>query len=168
MDGIDEQAASTLARRASPYGLALLPETQTHAYTDPQNEAAVQQRWQRLCEQHGAAILGIHDVPTRPLWVQLDGVRWLLGPRGDREHAVPAEVFNRWRALEAAGVPFFFWLWGEEQPQRPNFRPLPERRTIRAVSSAAPSEPTRDPIVIGVIPTAPNRGLWVLIGRWLH
>lgn len=168
MDGLDEHAVSTLARRASPYGLALLPETNTHEYTDPQNEAAVQRRWQRRCEQHGAAILGIHDVPTRPIWVQLDGVRWLLGPLGDEERAVPAEVFHRWRALEAAGVPFFYWLWGEEQPQRPNLRPLPERRTRWLISSAAPLEQQRDPIVIGVIPTAPNRGLWVLIGRWLH
>jgi hypothetical protein len=25
-----------------------------------------------------------------------------------------------------------------------------------------------DPIVIGVIPTAPNRGLWCSLGAWLH
>lgn len=168
MDGIDEQDRSALIQRASPYGLALLPETDTHEYTDPQNEATVQHRWQRLCEQHGAAVLGVRDVPTTPIWVQLDGVRWLLGPLDDEERAVPAEVFHRWRALEAAEVPFFYWLWGEEQPQRPNLRPLPERRTARPARSAPPLEPLRDPIVIGVIPTAPNRGLWVLIGRWFH
>lgn len=172
LDGLDEHALSTLARRAAPYGLALLPETETHEYTDPQNEATVQHRWQRVCERHGAAILGIHDVPTRPIWVQLDGVRWLLGPLGDEVRRLPDEEFNRWRALEAAEVPFFYWLWGEEQPQRPNFRPLPERgilrRTVRQVSNAAALEQQRDPIVIGVIPTAPNRGLWVLIARWFH
>src|SRR6185312_8302363 len=107
---MDEPAVSTLARRASPYGLALQPETDTYEYTNPQNEAAVQQRWQRTCEQHGAAILGIRDVPTQPVWVQLDDVRWLLGPLGSAEHWVPAETFHRWRALEAAGVPFFYWL----------------------------------------------------------
>jgi hypothetical protein len=165
---MDEQAQKELAQRASPYGLALLPETQPYEYTDPQNETAVQRRWQRRCEKHGAAILGIRDVPTQPIWVQLDGIRWLLGPMGNEERGVPAEEFNRWRALEAEGIPFYYWLWGEEQPQRPNLRPLPERATSRLASGSAPLTRPRDPIVIGVIPTAPHRGLWVLIARWFH
>ena len=165
---MDEHPDRSLARRASPYGLALLPETDSYEYTDPQNEAAVQHKWQRLCEEHGAAILGIRDVPTEPIWVQLDGVNWLLGPLGKTERWIPAEAFNRWRSLEAAKVPFFYWLWGEEEPQRPNFRPLPERATSRQTRDAAPLARPRDPIIIGVIPTAPNRGLWVLIARWFH
>lgn len=164
---MDKETSVSLARRASPYSLAVLPDPDTYEYTDPHNEAAVQQRWQRRCEQHGAAVLGIRDVPTSPVWVDLDGVRWLLGPLGDGERWVPAEVFHRWRALEAAEVPFFYWLWGEEQPQRPNLRPLPARGTVATTGLAQPARP-RDPILIGVIPTAPNRGLWVLIGRWFH
>lgn len=165
---MEQSTASKLARRESPYGLAILPEKDQYDYTDPQNETAVQHRWQRLCEQHGAAILGIRDVPTSTMYVRLDGVVWELGPLGTAERAVPAEVFNRWRALEAAGVPFFYWLWGEEQPQRPNFRQLPVTATPRPDSGNDWFTQRRDPIVIGVIPTAPQRGLWVLLGRWFH
>ena len=168
MDSMDEQTARTLARRAAPYGLALLPDTHAHEYTDPQNEATVQRKWQRPCEEHGAAILGIRDVPIEPLWVQLDGVNWLLGPFGQTERWAPAWVFHRLRSLQGANVPFQHWLWGEEEPQWPNLRPLPEHGTNRLTSGAAPLARPRDPILIGVIPTVPNRGLWVLVGRWFH
>lgn len=75
---------------------------------DPRNEAAVQQRWQRLCEQYGAAILGIRDVLTSLLLVKMHGIVWELAPLGSGEREVPAEVFHRWRALEAGAVPFAY------------------------------------------------------------
>ena len=112
-------------------------------------------------------MLGIREVPPKSLRLDLDGITWELGPVGSTERQVPAEVFHRWRALEAAGVPFLWWLWGEEQPARPQFRPLLQS-TPRPASWAVPPVPQRDPIVIGVIPTAPGRGVWVLIGRWFH
>jgi hypothetical protein len=71
-------------------------------------------------------VSGIRDVPTRSQELVLDGMRWQLGPLGTDERTVPADVFNRVRALEAAGVPFGYWLWGEELAQRPNLRPLPK------------------------------------------
>jgi hypothetical protein len=163
---MDEQTRDELARRGTPYGLATVPETNPAAPIDEQHERAIQQRWQRICERHGAAILGIRDVLTSPREVQLDGIRWELGPLGTDERTVPAEVFHRVRALEAAGVPFGYWLWGEELPQRPNLRPLAEP-TPTASGSDWPSR-QRDPLLIGVIPTAPGRGLWVLLGRWFH
>ena len=107
----------------------------------------------------------MRDVPAKTTRLTLDGIDWDLGPLGSIERGVPAEVFHRWRALEAAGVPFLWWLWGEEQPQRPKFRPLHESS---AFTWQQPLTTQRDPLVIGVIPTAPNRGLWVVIGRWFH
>lgn len=160
-----EHIDSSLARRESPYGLAVLPEKDTFEYTDPRNEAAVEQRWRPICERHGAAILGIRDVPTSRVRVEVNGIAWDLERLGSVERGVPAEVFHRWRALEAEGVPFTDWLWGEEQLQRPQFRPLP---ATRVATWNAPIDSRRDPVVIGVIPTAPGRGLWVLIGRWFH
>ena len=163
---MDEQTQHELARRAAPYGLATMPESRRTALTDEQYERDIQQRWQRTCERHGAAILGIREVPTRPQLVQLDGIRWELGPLGTDERAVPVDVFHRMRALEAAGVPFGYWLWGEELPQRPHLRPLPEP-THTPSGGNWPSR-QRDPLLIGVIPTAPGRSLWVLLGRWFH
>jgi hypothetical protein len=164
---MEEQTSRSLARRASAYGLATLPAKDQHEYTDPHNEAVVEHRWRSVCERHGAAVLGVREVPTRTLRLDIDGITWELGPVGSAERQVPQEVFHRWRALEAEGVPFLWWLWGEEQPQRPQFRPLPQA-TSRPDSWQVPAAPQRDPIVIGVIPTAPGRGVWVLIGRWFH
>lgn len=164
---MDEQTRSELARRASPYGLAAVPETQHTAPLDEQHERTIQQRWQRTCEEHDADILGIRDVPTRPQLVQLDGIRWELGPLGTDERTVPADVFHRVRALEAAGVPFGYWLWGEELPPRPNLRAVPAAVT-RSSAGSGWRPRLRDPLLIGVIPTAPQRGLWVLLGRWFH
>lgn len=177
---MDTHADTTLARRASPYGLAVLPEKEVYEYTDPRNEAAIDRRWRPICERHGAAVLGIREVPTSPVRVELDGIPWRLEPLGTTERAVPAEVFHRWRALEAEGVPFLYWLWGEEQPQRPNLRPLPASGAAKLGAGLVQSARRlltwsgdmvgflSDPVVIGVIPTAPGRGLWVLLGRWFH
>src|SRR5690348_10208910 len=122
---MDERAGRAVAQRAAPYDRAVVPATDAHEHPDEREEAAVQRYWQPICERHGAAMLGIRDVPRYPVLAKLEDVLWELAPLGTAERAVPAEVFHRWRALEAAGVPFQYWLWGEEQPQRPNFRPLP-------------------------------------------
>ena len=166
---MEENERLGLARRASPYGLAVLPEQDTYEYTDSRNEEVVERRWRPVCERHGAAVLGVRAVPTDPMRIDLDGIQWeLRALDATEERGVPSEVYHRWRALEAESVPFYYWLWGEEQPQQPNLRPLSERATRLLTSSSAPTTRQRDPIVIGVIPTAPQRGLWVLIGRWFH
>jgi hypothetical protein len=162
---MDERIDSGLARRAAPYGLAVSPDKDLYEYTDPRNEIAVERRWRPICERHGAAILGIRDVPTSIVRLELDGIEWDLEPLGAVERSVPTETFHRWRALEAEDVPFHWWLWGEEQPQRPKFRPLPE---TYASNWSEPMAMPRDPLLIGVIPTTPGRGVWVLIGRWFH
>lgn len=161
---MDENVARRVAQRAAPYGLAVVPAKDLHEHPTEQDELAVQRHWQPICEELGAVILGIRDVPTGPVPVKLDGILWELGPMGTTERWVPMETFHRWRALEGKNVPFLYWLWGEEQTQRPNFRPLSETRTV----SWSGSTPKRDPLVVGVIPTAPGRGVWVLVGKWLH
>lgn len=165
---MDEHKDVNLARRASPYGLAVLPQQEIYEYTDPRNEVAVERRWRPICEQHGAAVIGIRDVPSQMTRLNLDGIDWDLGPLGSAERGVPTEVFHRWRALEAAGVPMMWWLWGEEQPQRPRFRPLTATKRPLSLRWAEAPDTLRDPLVIGVIPTAPNRGVWVVLGRWFH
>jgi hypothetical protein len=104
---------------------------------------------------------------------------------GTGVYDVPESVYHRIRAAEAAGIPFAYWLWGEEQFSRPTFRPVREPLPARAIrlggeaaavlgTLAAPLGrlvtvlASIDPIVIGVIPTAPNRGLWCSLGAWLH
>lgn len=162
---MDENVARGVARRAAPYGQPAVPANDLHEHPTEQDELAIQRRWQRICEQFGARILGIRDVPTSPVLAKLDGIFWELAPIGTTEREVPAEVFHRWRALEGKDVPFLYWLWGEEQPQRPNLRPLPELRTVPWRRA---SVPLRDPVLIGVIPTAVGRGVWVMVGKWLH
>jgi hypothetical protein len=185
---MEENERLGLARRASPYGLAVLPEQDTYEYTDSRNEEVVERRWRPVCERHGAAVLGVRAVPTDPMRIDLDGIQWeLRALDATEERGVPSEVYHRWRALEAESVPFYYWLWGEELPVRPRFQPLSTTNAARPATRVTPPAARtatwserlntwlddaaailRDPIVIGVIPTAPNRGLWVLIGRWFH
>jgi hypothetical protein len=140
---------------ARPYGVGLVSDTDIFEYLDPQNAAAVAARWRPRLEQLGARVLGTADVPNQPTRFFLDGIDWEVAPLDPaRTYDVPATVFHRVRAAEAAEVPFAYWLWGEEQFARPTFRPV--------------EEPKRDPVLIGVIPTAPNRGIWVCLGVWLH
>src|SRR5436190_21350592 len=108
-----------IATRAKPYSLGVVPDREQFEYTDPQNEAATQARWQPVLDRLGIKILGIRDVPTEPVRVNVDGIDWDLKRMGDAEYTVPESVYHRIRAAEAEEVPFAYWLWGEEQFPRP-------------------------------------------------
>jgi hypothetical protein len=174
-----------VALREQPYGLDLLPEKERVEYGDPRNEAATEARWAPVLERLGIPILGVRDVPSEAVRLDLDGITWELVPMGSGVYDVPESVYHRIRAAEAAGIPFAYWLWGEERFSRPAFRPVREPLPARAVrlsgeaaavlgTLAAPlgrlvtALASIDPIVIGVIPTAPHRGLWCSLGAWLH
>jgi hypothetical protein len=152
-----------VAARAKPYGLNVVPDSGLFEYTDQRNEAETEARWRPVLEQLGIMILGIRDVPSQLGRITVDGVEWELERMGDREYRIPQSVYHCIRSAEAAGIHFAYWIWGEEQFTRPRFVPIQEE--------ARPVPRTRkeiDPIVIGVIPTAPNRGIWCLLGKWFH
>ncbi len=141
-----------------PYGLTLSPEKGLFEVGSLLNETATEERWRALLERHGAQALGIRDVPTEPYRCEINGIEWVLERMTARTYQLPEAVYHRILALEAAGVRFAYWLWGEEQFPKPIFAP----QTVQ------PAEQQRDPVVIGVIPTGANRGVWVLCGIWLH
>ena len=149
--------------REMPYGLAVVPNRELFEYTDQRNEAATEARWRPVLERLGIVILGIRDVPAQLGRITVDGIEWELELMGNREYNVPSHVYHRIQAAEAAEIPFAYWIWGEEQFTRPKFRPIQETRT-----EPTPPQTVLDPIVIGVIPTAPNRGIWCLLGKWFH
>ena len=159
-------------RQEAPYGLGLLPESDHLEYTDPRNEDVVTERWRGVLERLGIKVLYVRDTITGPTRFDFDGVEWLLEPMDNhRTYDVPVSVYHRVRAAEAEGVPFGYWIWGEEQFARPAFRPTPERAPASAARGAARESwfpRLVDPLVIAVIPTAPGRGLWCLLGAWLH
>ena len=153
-----------IVSRVKPYGLGIVPDREQFEYIDPRNEPATEARWRPVLERLGIRILGIRDVPSQPLRIEVDSVDWELRPMGNETYNVPESVYHCIRATEAEGVPFAYWLWGEEQFTRPKFQPVREPTPVRS----APRQRDRDPIVIGVIPTAPNRGIWCLLGKWFH
>jgi hypothetical protein len=161
-----------LALAESPYGLAVVPEHEIVEYTDLRHEEVRLARWRPVLDRLGIEILGVRDVPSTPTRLTVDGIDWDLVPMGDGVYSVPPSVYYVIRAAEAAGVPFGHWLWGEERFARPSFQQNPGR-TVRSGRSnagllSAVGRALRDPIVIGVIPTAPGRGMWCLLGRWFH
>ena len=150
-----------LRERERPYDLGISPDHNLFEYTDPRNEEATLVRWQPALKRLHIPILGVRDVPSEPVRVIFEGIEWILSRMGNKTYDVPESVYHTIRSAEAEGVPFAYWLWGEEQFARPTFRPIPEPEPERSTRK-------RDPIVIGVIPTAPNRGIWCLLGKWLH
>jgi hypothetical protein len=162
-----------VALQERPYGLGVVPEPEVFEYTDPRNELAVEERWTEVLERLGAKVLGVRDVLTETTRLTLDGIEWEISPmREDVEYRIPQEVFHRIRAAEAAGVRFAWWVWGEEQFARPSFQAAPDlvepvKPRAKPVLTAA-SRRALDPVVIGVIPTGPARGLWVRLGVWFH
>src|SRR5438309_6372407 len=167
---MDQVEWRQVALREEPYGLDLLPDKERVEVSDPRNEAATEARWAPVLERLGIPILGVRDVPSEAVRLDLDGITWELVPMGTGVYDVPESVYHRIRAAEAAGIPFAYWLWGEERFSRPTFRPVHEPLPARAIrlggeaaailGRLATALASLDPIVIGVIPTAPNRGLW--------
>jgi hypothetical protein len=182
---IQASTGVALTVRTGGLDMDLLPDKEGVEYRDPRNEAATEARWAPVLERLGIPILGVRDVPAEAVRLDLDGITWELVPMGTDVYDVPESVYHRIRAAEAAGIPFAYWLWGEECFSRPTFRPVREplpARAIRLGGEAAAALGTLaaplgrlvtvlariDPIVIAVIPTAPNRGLWCSLGAWLH
>ena len=152
-----------LQRKEKPYGLGVVPDKELFEYTDPRNEPATEARWRPVLEQLGIVILGIRDVPSQSVRITVDGIDWDVALMdNDIVYDVPPSVYHCIMAAEAKEIPFAYWLWGEEQFARPKFQPIRETVPVRSVPRK------RDPIVIGVIPTAPNRGIWCLLGKWFH
>jgi hypothetical protein len=178
----------TLASNPPYPGVAVLPDATHFEASDPRNEQATVDRWRPVLERHGATILEVENIPTSGMRVEVDGITWELEPMyPQKTYDVPESVYHRIRALAAEGVPFAWWVWGEEKFSQPNFTPTPAAQPANAPSwsdattiplppvqsrPAPRPRPTaprqRDPIVVGIIPTGPNRGVWCLLGKWFH
>lgn len=168
------------ARQNRPYGLELVTDSDLFEYTDTRNDAATVARWQPVLQQLGIEVLEIADIPSRPILITVDSVEWEVRPLSpDRVEQVPADVYARIQAAKTSGVPFAYWLWGEERFMEPTFTPLPQTQTEpktdrllgfgrRKTQDLQDWWTKVDPILIAVIPTAPNRGVWCKLGAWFH
>jgi hypothetical protein len=165
------QLESVPARR--PGSVDVEPNADLFTFTDPRNEEATVRRWSPVLSELGIEVLGVRDVPTHPVRLTVDEVEWEIKLMGNETYQVPVSVYHIILAAEEHNVPFSFYLWGEEQFQRPVFVPSASRP-----SRTAPSRPREgwaerwnralDPILIGVIPTAAHRGVWCKLGAWFH
>ena len=159
-----------------------------YEYTDPRNEAAVVARWAPVLKDLGVQPLTVRDVPQTAQQLEIDGIPWNVEPLTTGEVTVPPTVFKRIHQMQEVGIPLAYWLSAEEQFPQPTFRlgeerearphtptggtranearrrPLAVPRPMRAI--ALPEH--GDPLLLGVIPTAPYRGLWVVVGKWFH
>lgn len=202
---LEAQRQRILARE-QPFGLRLDADLAMVEYGHPDCERLTLARWTPVLTDLGAMPWTVRDrlsAPTRELFGTMP---WVFRPLADGEHIrPPLAVQRRLKALEAAGVPLTWWVYGEEDwprlvldaPER-----VPERGvktmmrqvghslrtagTLAAdigagastafagvsglVGSAIDGLLAIDPVLIGVVPTAlaPDRGLWVVVGKWGH
>jgi hypothetical protein len=126
---------------------------------------------------------------TQPILQEIDGTRWELTPLDNNDqtpHPVPHAVYERITALEAQGIRFTHFVWGEEldtpPASRPNFVPYIEtertrpaapaekekRKAARAATRARLAAALRDPLLLGYLPFDAQHGCYVLLGRWEH
>jgi len=153
-----------------PDGPKVQPATGVYEYADPRNEQAVLKRWSPVLEKLGIEVYRIEKVPTATIRITIDGIDWDLGPMDMSKHYdVPSTVYQKYMAALSAGVPFMWYLWAEELPQRPLLKAFDDAPVWKSETFSTPS-PTRkvDPIFIGVIPTGPDRGIWCMLGKWFH
>jgi hypothetical protein len=168
MQQLDEKTARAIALGERPYGYGFVPRHDSFEMSDPRHEDGTQARWEPILTRIGITVLGVRDLPTAPVRVTVEGIAWevrMLPPSDTYE--LPPHVYNRVRAAEAAEVPFAWFLWGEEQFALPTDT---TQKPTRKQGAASPGRQQRslDPMLIGVIPTAPGRGVWCLVGIWLH
>jgi hypothetical protein len=71
----------------------------------------------------------VRDVPANPVRVNVDDVEWEIKVMGAETYQVPLNVYHIILAAEEHNVPFGYYLWGEEQFQRPMF--VPSRWLVR-------------------------------------
>ena len=71
----------------------------------------------------------MRDVPANPVRVNVDDVEWEIKVMGAETYQVPLNVYHIILAAEEHNVPFGYYLWGEEQFQRPMF--VPSRWLVR-------------------------------------
>lgn len=128
----------------------LMPDDQLFEYTDPALETAQIARWQPVFDRHQVIVIGLRDVTANDTHLEMNSVRWKVSHLDDSKHIVPQSIFRRVEALQAEGVPFNWWLWAEHR--------LP----------AAQHTFSCHILLIGVVATGDDRGVWCLLGKWLQ
>jgi hypothetical protein len=124
---------------------------------------------------------------TRPFTQVIDGTPWEFIPLDNNDQTrlrVSPATYTRITAVEAHGLRFAHFVWGEEldtpPASRPNFVPYIETERLQP---AAPTEKQgkkaarararlaaflRDPLLLGYVPFDAQHGVYVLLGRWEH
>ncbi len=125
-------------------------------------EAATKARIQPLLEKLGVRFLCASDVPEKTILVTLDGIDFKLsrvtkGRSFTFPKAVCEHLDTRIGKAKEQGIPFSYFLYGEEDEPPDTFIYEDEYRRYAFHS---------DPCVIGIVKTAPKRGLWFLLDKW--
>src|SRR5947209_1271320 len=83
-------------RKERPLDMSSIPDADSFEWEDPRNERATEERVRRLVGPIGVKVVGIRDVPTEPVRIDLDGVEWELQPMNpDQTYDVPTTVYHR-------------------------------------------------------------------------
>ena len=120
--------------------------------TDPRNMYQIEAQWRPVLDRAEVQTIGVRDIPSQPERIQESGSEWIIKTLNDDEICdIPPKTNQRIQAVEKEGLIIDCWILMEEQ-----IPPVPE------------PERDYDPILVGVIRTGSNRGVWCVFGRWKH
>lgn len=128
---------------------SLQPDAALREYTDPNLETTAVTRVQPVLEKHGAVLIGIREVPLASTRMEINRLHWAVSRHRSDEYRVPPSVYDRVEALDDDGIAFDLWLWAENR--------IPFGVSVNT-----------NCMLIGVITTVPDRGIWCLLGKWLQ
>lgn len=145
----EPQRLSGIRFASSEHRAVFVPDDGIHEYTRVDLETSAVARWRPILDKHEATIIGVRDLPTSRGRLDINQVTFLVTRAESREYPVPGSVYARIRGLEDFGICFDYWLWAEHK--------IPFGAGLEA-----------NCLLIGVIATAPHRGIWCLLGKWLQ
>lgn len=151
---------------------------EVYEWDDPKNAQSVLANCQKILSPFGVNVLGIRPVPGTTLERhEAGGMSWDIARIVRGTYYLPDSVFSRLEELEQNRIFFKYYIWMEEVTYSPLqgreislFVPNQESTSLKFVKIPEPViEKSRiDPILVGVMPTAPNKGVWCIVGKWFH
>jgi hypothetical protein len=126
-------------------------------YQDPNNDLRnmlpIEARWRPTFDHVGIQTIGMRDIPLSPTRIWVGDKEWMVSHLGDNVSIeVPSETLARKETLEGVGLVIDYWILMEEQKKH-TYVPKPTPITL---------------VLVGVIGTDKNRGIWCIFGRWVH
>lgn len=184
--------------RGSSRGLSVLQDGNILCHIPSHEEDTATRFLRSLLAVYAVDVLAVAQMIYQPTQVELSGHPWRLTPmRSVQQYTVPQAVAERVSTLHQHGITFDGFIWAEELPPsaahstngadgeargsagpsshafsailNPDTLALAGALMVLPIAVLlAPFALLLDPMVIGLVRTGRDRGVWCVLGRWNH